>query len=476
MVYWKKEQRKGDFVMKRIFILFLTLVLCCGFVACGEPGENETSVLQSDREESSMSDQTQTNTEATVIPGDPVSLTLKYDDRYTFPDAIEEIETVSVTSFVAGTEKADTRVMRKQSNVARNVGIAIGVGEAKVTLKNGQVYHITVEPAPLSVLLIAGQSNGEGSTTGEAEVYNKARNQSIVCEEGQVYSTYAWSTTGHSTYVAGLSSKKALTPQNAAEFVAKSLTTSTTRAGGTLEYSLNSLSAAGNGKTGFDSGLAWNWHELTGDKVWVVNCAAGSTAIEVWQPGELRYENCVALMAQVRATLEDEIAAGHYTLNHFVYFWLQGESNKGTSQEDYARMFETMHQGFKEQVLAADGKTLEGCGIVMVRAFETTSPSIDTVDNGPRKAQKAAIAATEGVCADVFLACIANDEWISSKNIIKYWETKYPQSEYPFQVQASPYENPMTIAEVHNGVHYFQPGYNEIGIVAAENTVAMFEK
>lgn len=412
-------------------------------------------------------------TRESAVPS--VALTLRYDDRYAFPDAIRKVETVSVTSTKTGTDTPDERVMRTQRDLPPNVGIACGVGRAAVTLKNGTVCLVTVTPAPLSVLLITGQSNGEGSTTGEADVYGKARNQSVVCEQGQVYSTYGWSTEGHSVTVAGLSSSRKLEVSNAGRFVAKSLTSDVSRSRRRLEYPLCSLSACGKGKTGFDSALAWNWNRLLGEKVWVVNCAAGSTYLEQWQPNAVRYENCVALMAQVRATLDAEIAAGHYSLNRFVAFWLQGESNKLTGEADYSAMLATMLRNLKKDVTLTGDRTLEGFGIVMVRAFETTNPAADTVDNGPRLAQKAAIAAKDGVFADVFLACIANDEWISDKKVSDYWERKYPGSEYPFTVHAQTYRNPTTIAEVHTGVHYLQPGYNEIGIMAARNALEYFD-
>jgi len=45
--------------------------------------------------------------------------------------------------------------------------------------------------------------------------------------------------------------------------------------------------------------------------------------------------------------------------------------------------------------------------------------------------------------------------------VTHYWESKYPESKYPFENIAVSYQNPTTIAEVHTGVHYLQPGYNE---------------
>lgn len=402
-------------------------------------------------------------TAATVAKAE--NLTLRYDDRFVFPDAIASIETLQVNG-------QDTEVIRIKSDLDRDVGVACGIGTAKVTLQNGDVYKVTVEKAPISVFLLIGQSNTEGSTTTDASVYVKARNQSILCEEGQIYSTYAWSQNYQSERVAGLPRLAPLTVDSADYFVAESLTSENSRDGRPLKYPLNSLSAGEKGKVGYDSGFAWKWNQLTGEKVWVVNCGAGNTAISVWQPGAERYDNCVALMKQVKATMEEEIAAGHYELKNFAYFWLQGESDSGnhgttaTAQADYSTMLETMHTNLKKDV-TIDGKALEGCGIIMVRAF-TQKPATDTKDNAIRLAQKAAIAATDGAFADVYLACIENDKWITDPAVKQYWEEKYPDSQYPFQVHAQAYENPVDIATVHNGIHYMQPGYNEIGIVTAQ--------
>lgn len=397
------------------------------------------------------------------------SLTLKYDDRYTFPDAIASIEAITKGN-------NDAEVIRIKSDLDRDVGVACGIGTARVTLHNGDVYEVTVEAAPISVFLLIGQSNAEGSTTTDASVYVKARNQSILCEEGQIYSTYAWSQNYQSERVAGLPRLAPLTVDTADYFVAETLTSEISRDGRPLKYPLNSLCAGEKGKVGFDSGFAWKWNQLTGEKVWVVNCGAGNTAISVWQPGAERYDNCVALMEQVKATMEEEIAAGHYELKNFAYFWLQGESDSGnhgstaTTQADYRAMLETMHTNLKAD-LTIDGKTLEGCGIIMVRAF-TKKPATDTADNDIRMAQKEAIAATDGAFADVYLACIENDKWITDPAVKQYWDEKYPDSQYPFQVHAQAYKNPVDIVTVHNGTHYMQPGYNEIGIVSAENAFA----
>ena len=67
------------------------------------------------------------------------------------------------------------------------------------------------------------------------------------------------------------------------------------------------------------------------------------------------------------------------------------------------------------------------------------------------------------------MACAVNDLWVSPEGVAQYWETKYPNSQYPFSCSAESYRNPTTIEEVHNRVHYNQPGYNEIGMVCAHS-------
>lgn len=478
--------------MKRFLTLILVLAMTIALAACGQTSDVDTDSLsdvpgsaQSSAGSETLSDSDDapadspastdsvSESDPDALPENAISLTLKYDDRYQFPHAIEKIKTVTVTSKQIDSEDLDTDVIVENTKGEAGSVIAAGVGNAAVFLENGDVYNVTVEPAVLSVLLILGQSNGEGSTTGDAVVYNKARSQSVLCEEGQIYSTYGWSTTGHATTVAGLTSSKALGADNASKFVAESLTSIVDREGRKLEYPLNSLSSGGKGKTGFDSGLAWGWHEFTGEKVWVVNCAAGSTEIISWQKGRIRYNNCLALIAEVRITLEAEIAAGHYTLNKFSGFWLQGESDSGLSEADYTSRFAAMYTDLKADLYLTENKPLDGLGIIMVRAFETTFPAMDTWDNGPRKAQKAAIAATDGVFADVYLACIENDKWIEDGAVASYWAAAYPDANYPFPLRTA-YPLPEKITDVHNGIHYFQPGYNEIGVVSAKNAAAHF--
>ena len=247
--------------MKRFLALLLFAFTTLSLASCSMSNVNSATGDNSDaHSESFLNNGTGAGANADTDGGSETSdgfgeptarLSLKYDDRHTFPAKITDIMTLSVTSKQVGGNTADKEVIKIKSSTEPKVGVACGVGQAKVKLANGKIYLVTVTAAPISVLLITGQSNSEGSTTGDAAVYNKAREQSIVCEEGQIYSTYAWSTVGHATTVAGLQSDSALSTQNAKSFVAKSLTSDVSRGGSALLYPLNSLSEKGNGKVGY---------------------------------------------------------------------------------------------------------------------------------------------------------------------------------------------------------------------------------
>lgn len=89
--------------------------------------------------------------------GEPTArLSLKYDDRHTFPAKITDIMTLSVTSKQVGGNTADKEVIKIKSSTEPKVGVACGVGQAKVKLANGKIYLVTVTAAPISVLLITG--------------------------------------------------------------------------------------------------------------------------------------------------------------------------------------------------------------------------------------------------------------------------------------------------------------------------------
>lgn len=130
-----------------------------------------------------------------------LQLNLKYDDTYDITQnssyegyEIEKIENGIARSY----QVANGRVMpQMDTNVITAIDStkmkATGVGTALAVLKNPNdlddkiFVPISVEPAPLTYILVAGQSNAAGFQTE-----NKYRPQdSVACAEDQIYSTTA---------------------------------------------------------------------------------------------------------------------------------------------------------------------------------------------------------------------------------------------------------------------------------------------
>ena len=198
-------------------MLLICLLLLCACSAEPSTGVDETgSAVPID----SAASQESGHTEG---PDDnPGGLQLCYDDRYTFPEEITEIRTVEVTSTSVETGATDAAVLTLAEG---STVIATGTGSAEVLLASGETVTVTVSPAPISLLFLFGQSNTEGMIlSNNPQACAAARGQSVLCEEGQVYSTYAPYHTEHGSNIGGVSFTQALSVSNAADFVASSLT------------------------------------------------------------------------------------------------------------------------------------------------------------------------------------------------------------------------------------------------------------
>ena len=123
-------------------------------------------------------------------------ITLKYDDRSTFKKEKKENKIISVKSDNVQTGGEDSEVLKIQEGSDNKV-VAAGCGKAVVELKSGKKIGVTVKAAKISLLLLIGQSNMEGSPDklGSLEEY---QNEYVVNKEGKVYSTYGPSTLSHS--------------------------------------------------------------------------------------------------------------------------------------------------------------------------------------------------------------------------------------------------------------------------------------
>jgi len=412
-------------------------------------------------------------------------ITLRYGDRYT-PENCDSFKISDAgipTSFKVGygVEKGtyDDAVLKEEKGVI----LAAGIGEGTVKLtKDGKdtLYRIKVEKAPISMFLLIGQSNMVG-VEGDAT-------QSVACENGQVYSTY-----GVPAY---------LTQNNAAQFVPSALEGEykvKNTCGNSIYLSLNpvnSLTEEGNGKAGIDSALAYEWNRLTGDKVWVINVAQGNSAISRWVKGAYEYNQAVALFSAAQKVMRDEIAAGHYELKNYGYFWLQGCSDDALSAEKYYNSFLSMHNGFMKDLaydIDCDGENeiFEFCDVIMPRAGKEDrrgyrrgeytdiatsryyTSFLDLEMRGQRVAQYYLCNAQNN---NINLVCNIGDSWVympdSTSSVKSYFESRYPEGRvnYPVQLQQSEkWYTPTTPEDVHDNIHYNQVGYNEVGIEAARN-------
>jgi len=422
-------------------------------------------------------------------------MSMRYDDRLDLSGRTAEIlDAGTPTSYRVGygVEEhtvPDTAVVTLKGDTL----IATGIGTAKVRI-DGTAYEVTVTAAPISLLLLIGQSNAEGME-GTAD-------QSIVCPDGQVYSTYAKSN--------GLTGDAGLTVENAGNYVPSALTGvySSVNLNGTdaklSGHPIHSLTEAGMGKYGMDSGLAYEWVQQTGEKVWVVNASHGGSSITSWQKDQDNYDQAVALLGACQTVLQAEIAAGHYIFSHMGYYWNQGCADETRSAEWYVDQYLAMHEALKIDLArdmdgnaATPDNTLEFGNIVLVQAGHSTAAGYrkGTYENssddffmtykelemrGPRVAQ--IWMANNPELTDIHIVSTLAQNWVTmpdgTDGVAAYFQNAYPNGtvDYPTQVQQSAsWYTPTTPAAVKDSIHYNQIGYNEIGRESARNTLYILD-
>ena len=316
------------------------------------------------------------------------TITMRYDD-YLDVSSLGTIGDDAITDEVVTSKKVQEKVTNNNSSVLKAYEFAsetndepdahaiesvdegstlhaVGTGTAKVTI-GGQVYDVTVSPAPISMLAMLGQSNANG--------FYGTKDTNLVCERGTAYQT---------------NPHESLSVSNAHAYIPQSLTGETSRIGmsgnttactdSANAYggnSIDALTSAGNGVLGWQSALAKEWIDETGEKVWIVNAAHSGSTISTWIPGGTNYNEAVDLIYLAQHLLKTEIAAGHYTLSHFGYFWLHGESASASTAVSYIDSFTQMHEGLKEELttdMSGSGSgTLEFGGIILCRPTSGTS-------------------------------------------------------------------------------------------------------
>ena len=421
--------------------------------------------------------------------GDPI--TMKYDDRLSVGDnGVAILDGGTPTSYQVGYGVADGTLDRsvvKYDGVAKKL-IATGIGTAKVVIGD-KLHEVTVEPAPISLFLMIGQSNMAGADGN--------KNQSVITEAGQVYSTFgvqgaSWA----NSY--GLNGLQTLSTTTAPNFVASALAgdgSHINRNGTTTNlsvYPLDALSEGGIGKPGIDSGFAYEWTKNTKEKVWLVNAAEGGTSITTWVPSGSNYKQAVALFQAAQATLADEIAAGHYTLSYMGYLWCQGCADRVQTADWYVENFTTMHEQLKQDLSYDFGgttgrRTLESANMILVRACGTDGANSqndtkvkeyhtykDLEMTGVRVAQYYMANSNASAYQDIHMVSNLGDSfvyWDDAKtqcNVKQIFEARYPNG-LDYTTHVGVLTMPEDELDVHHTIHYSQLGYNEVGREAARN-------
>ena len=288
--------------------------------------------------------------------------------------------------------------------------------------------------------MITGHSIGAGQ--------NGDPNYSVVGPAGQVYSSHGTTNLGATTTGVGIGY------------------------GATVKAnSINAFTEAGTGTKGEGSGLAWQWNNLTGEKIWVLNTAVGGSCLPEWIPGETYYENAVTQFQRAQAILENEIKAGHYTLSQMGIFYHNGAnfSYKGVvaTQSDYETWYEAMWSGFKSETsrdMDGNGKS-EAVSFLGLVPIWTISGGISYSADEPAGLYMAA----SKEYPEIFIASLIGQNWLTDANVAE----KFPEINYTTQTGGD-YPQPKLTTDVFasDKVHYQQVAYNALGIDIANNLYA----
>ncbi len=433
--------------LKGLFTLMLCtcLILSC-FAGCGggqnastDPSGSATTTVPTDPADTTEPtiEDTVSATEARLPEINGETVRMYYDDRLTLAeltggDAAEAaISAQKVTSKMVGSEDSDMGVLYFDS--ASKTLIAIGTGTATVTVGDKE-YNVTVESAPISLFMITGHSLGAG-TQGNGK-------ESVVIADGKAYSTHGIESVGDSADGIGLGFSAGVKPSS----------------------DIYAFNASGGGVAGEASGIAWQWHELTGEKVWVINAAVGGSCLNEWVQGKELYTNAVKMFNYAQGVLANEIAAGHYRLKDMAIIY-HSAANFAYKEVIYTNMdlynwYHSMWDGFKTDLaMDVDGdgetETVQSMGFVPIWA-PAGSGANGIHDDKPANY----IMSLSDTYPDVFMASLAGREWITDSGILK----NFPDAPYASTHGEMPAKPTNTKELFADGVHYNQVAYNASGI------------
>ena len=483
---------------------FFTAVLCAVLVFCmstgtvfaaentmdkysvseivqGENSREETegatldSVTAVSTEVSEPADVLQTADTGMIANVSGTSLTLQYDDYYDISNLVQGYRIIhlfqeQVTSYqVSGGMKTGQKDNAVVTVLSDTLIHATGTGSVGLQLEgtgsnSGKMFlvNLVVEPAPLTVMYLLGQSNMEG-IYDSGNQWNEL-GHTVSSTPGTVYSTYLPTDIQNSEMVTGVRFSSVALEGNASDYVAESLNSTRSLSGKTLEYPLETLTANGKGKTGPDSALAYEWNQLTGDKVWTVNTSWAASEVEEWVPGQKNYVRSLETEKLVEQVWNAEIAAGHYTRGNRLVFWQQGEMEHYLDSELYTSYFDALHDSMNAEI------SPDAWGIITVRSVRSLSgvngESESLYMTGPRAAQYG-MGTDTGKYRDTYVVSNVNEQWTSDDTVKQYFQTTYPTGWLSYPIRNGDGSLPAFRTDVRQMDHYNQIGHNENGITAA---------
>lgn len=396
-------------------------------------------------------------------------VTIEYGDSYTFSENVAKPKDDSDT--ILEFDEENPKVIK-----------AVECGECNVILENGKRVKILVEPAKITLVLFAGQSNCEGRLASE-ETVETVEEQVVLNEHMTAFGTYGASDNDTSGEVNWINNPiDELSIDNAGKYLPESLTDNSRNKiyNRTDTLTENKTKV---GKTGIDSAFAYEWYKKTGEKVWVINAAHHGSTIQSWMPTngciDNNYWQAVRLYQGAEEILSREIEDGHFVLAHKGIIWCQGENNYRMSSGEYTSRFLEIFESFEQQLNGENipnlNRELDFCGIVITRAAlnKPDNGRMDFVLTGPRSAQF--YLTTGERYAKIMMASNVAENWSSDTSVKEYFAGKYGtdldyNAAYPKADSAV--KMPAAIRDVHRGFHYTQLGYNEIGLDAADNIIS----
>ena len=314
--------------------------------------------------------------------------------------------------------------------------IAVGIGSAVITV-DGTAYHVSVESAPISLVLIIGHSIGAGQTGVPAE--------SVLCEPGQAYSTHYLPLKESDSAGVGIGYAASSKPEN-----------------------IDALTAPGNGVQGSASGLAYRWNQLTGEKIWVLNAAKGGSCLNEWVQGSKNYQMAVDLFRYAEAVLANEIAAGHYRLKDMAVIYHSNANYKYKkvtyTDEDGKKWLDSLRTGLNTDLLMdinRDGaeETINAFGFAPAW---TKSTKNSFTHDCPANYYMSVSSAYPGT----FMATDAVKHWLANNGL-----SLFPAIDYETH-GGEVYPPKFTHELFSDGVHPVQVVYNAMGIDIGANLFA----